>query len=37
MANSIEGRSPFLSKYMLEFAPILSDKLKINELKQSSF
>ena len=33
MANSIEGRSPFLSKYMLEFAPILSDKLKINGTK----
>ena len=33
MANSIEGRSPFLSKYMLEFAPTLSDKLKINGTK----
>tara|TARA_Y100001980_G_C14556606_1_gene348837 strand:- start:6367 stop:8175 length:1809 start_codon:yes stop_codon:yes gene_type:complete len=33
MANSIEGRSPFLSKYMLEFAPTLSDKLKINGMK----
>jgi Asparagine synthase (glutamine-hydrolyzing) len=30
MANSIEGRSPFLSKYMLELAPTLSDKFKIN-------
>ena len=30
MSNSLEGRSPFLSKYMLEFAPILSDKFKIN-------
>lgn len=30
MANSIEGRSPFLSKYMLELAPTLSDKLKVN-------
>ena len=29
MAHSLEGRSPFLSKYMLEFAPTLSDKLKI--------
>ena len=29
MANSLEGRSPFLSKYMLEFAPILADKFKI--------
>ena len=29
MAHSLEGRSPFLSKYMLEFAPTLSDELKI--------
>jgi asparagine synthase (glutamine-hydrolysing) len=29
MANSLEGRSPFLSKYMLEFAPTLADNLKI--------
>ncbi|MCF6339838.1 MAG: asparagine synthase (glutamine-hydrolyzing) [Sulfurimonas sp.] len=29
MAHSLEGRSPFLSKYMLEFIPRLSDKLKI--------
>jgi asparagine synthase (glutamine-hydrolysing) len=29
MAHSLEGRSPFLSKYMLEFAPRLSDNLKI--------
>jgi len=29
MAHSLEGRSPFLSKYMLEFAPKLSDKFKI--------
>jgi asparagine synthase (glutamine-hydrolysing) len=32
MSNSLEGRSPFLSKYMLEFAPRLNDKLKINGL-----
>jgi asparagine synthase (glutamine-hydrolysing) len=30
MANSLEGRSPFLSKYMLELAPTLSNNLKIN-------
>ncbi|EDZ62331.1 asparagine synthetase [Sulfurimonas gotlandica GD1] len=30
MAHSLEGRSPFLSKYMLEFVPTLSDKYKIN-------
>ena len=30
MAHSLEGRSPFLSKYMLEFAPTLNDKSKIN-------
>ena len=30
MANSLEGRSPFLSKYILEYAPSLSDKLKIS-------
>lgn len=29
MANSLEGRSPFLSKYMLEFAPTLADKFKV--------
>jgi asparagine synthase (glutamine-hydrolysing) len=29
MAHSLEGRSPFLSKYMLEFAPTLQDKFKI--------
>ncbi len=29
MANSLEGRSPFLSKYMLEFAPTISDNFKI--------
>lgn len=29
MANSLEGRSPFLSKGMLELAPRLDDKLKI--------
>ncbi len=31
MAHSLEGRSPFLSKYMLEFAPRLSDSMKINK------
>ncbi|WP_066346432.1 asparagine synthase (glutamine-hydrolyzing) [Aliarcobacter cryaerophilus] len=29
MVNSIEGRSPFMSKYMLEFAPTLKNKFKI--------
>ena len=29
MANSLEGRSPFLSKELLEFAPTLPDDLKI--------
>jgi asparagine synthase (glutamine-hydrolysing) len=29
MSHSLEGRSPFLSKYMLEFAPTLSDNLKV--------
>lgn len=35
MANSLEGRSPFLSKDMLEFAPSIPDKYKIkrNETK----
>lgn len=33
MANSLEVRSPFLSKYLLEFAPGLADKFKINRLK----
>jgi asparagine synthase (glutamine-hydrolysing) len=30
MANSLESRSPFLSKNILEFAPVLPDKMKIN-------
>jgi asparagine synthase (glutamine-hydrolysing) len=29
MAHSLEGRSPFLSKDMLEFAPTLADDLKV--------
>jgi len=29
MSHSLEGRSPFLSKYMLEFAPALADEFKI--------
>lgn len=29
MANSLEGRSPFLSKHIVEFAPTLPDELKI--------
>jgi asparagine synthase (glutamine-hydrolysing) len=29
MAHSIEGRSPFLSKYMLEFVPSIKDNFKI--------
>jgi asparagine synthase (glutamine-hydrolysing) len=33
MSNSLEGRSPFLSKYMLEWAPKLPDKEKIRGLK----
>jgi len=33
MAHSLEGRSPFLSKYMLEFTPTLDDKFKINGTK----
>jgi asparagine synthase (glutamine-hydrolysing) len=30
MVNSLEGRSPFLSKYILDFAPCLPDNFKIN-------
>ncbi len=30
MAHSLEGRSPFLCKELLEYAPTLPDKLKIN-------
>lgn len=30
MANSLEGRSPFLSKELLEYVPSLNDKYKIN-------
>jgi len=29
MSNSLEARSPFLSKYLLELAPTISDNLKI--------
>ena len=32
MANSIEARSPFLSKYILEIAPKVPDNLKIRRL-----
>ena len=32
MSNSMEGRSPFLSKDMLELAPTLKDKFKVNGL-----
>lgn len=32
MAHSLEGRSPFLSKYLLEFVPTMEDKYKINGL-----
>ena len=31
MAHSLEGRSPFLSKELLEFAPGLDDQFKINK------
>ena len=30
MANSLEGRSPFLSKELLEYVPGINDKFKIN-------
>lgn len=30
MSNSLEGRSPFLSKELLEFVPTLDDSMKIN-------
>jgi len=30
MANSLEGRSPFLSKELLEYAPSINDKFKIS-------
>jgi asparagine synthase (glutamine-hydrolysing) len=33
MANSLEGRSPFLSKSMLELAPTLNDKYKVDGTK----
>jgi len=33
MSHSLEGRSPFLSKYMLEWAPRLPDRKKIRGLK----
>ena len=33
MANSLEGRSPFLSKELLEYAPTLDDNFKIKGLQ----
>ena len=30
MSNSLEGRSPFLSKEILEYAPMMNDKFKVN-------
>ena len=36
MANSLEGRSPFLAKEILEFAPSLPDNFKINGLRTKS-
>lgn len=33
MAHSLEGRSPFLSKEILEFAPGLQDHFKIDKFK----
>jgi asparagine synthase (glutamine-hydrolysing) len=30
MANSLEGRSPFLSKELLEYVPSMNDRFKIN-------
>ena len=32
MANSLEARSPFLSKHILELAPLLQDYLKIRKI-----
>lgn len=32
MAHSLEGRSPFLSKELLEFAPGIPDQFKINQV-----
>jgi asparagine synthase (glutamine-hydrolysing) len=36
MSNSLEGRSPFLSKYFLEWAPKLNDKEKIRGTETKS-
>jgi asparagine synthase (glutamine-hydrolysing) len=33
MAHSLEGRTPFLSKDLLEFAPTIDDKFKIRGFK----
>jgi asparagine synthase (glutamine-hydrolysing) len=37
MAHSLEGRSPFLSKEILEYAPSLPDNLKINHYNTKYF
>lgn len=36
MANSLEGRSPFLAKEILEFAPSISDDFKIKNIRTKS-
>ncbi|MCX2449924.1 asparagine synthase (glutamine-hydrolyzing) [Pedobacter sp. PLR] len=36
MAHSLEGRSPFLSKEILEFAPGLPDRYRINKITTKS-
>jgi len=36
MAHSLEGRSPFLSKYFLELVPTLNDKYKIKGMTTKS-
>lgn len=36
MAHSLEGRSPFLSKELMEFAPTLPDNYKINNITTKS-
>ena len=36
MANSLEGRSPFLCKELLEYAPAMNDHYKINGSQQNT-
>lgn len=37
MSHSLEGRSPFLSKYMLQLAPAIKSEYKVKGFKLNIF